>query len=114
MLTNGDCTIFEKESGIRHCIQNVYWHDCRGMTVHKGGIQISDSITVYLYTDAYLPKAGDLLVQGNADFSFDASSEKAFSESMRKFRTAFPAYATVKTVSDCRLGGLPHIEITAR
>lgn len=114
MLVNTDCTVYEKDNFRRHFICNVYWNDCRGMTVSKNGIQISDAVTVYIYSGDYIPKAGDLLVRGNSDFEFDSSSQKSASESMKKFRELYPGFASVKSVSDCRYGGLPHVEVTAR
>ena len=114
MLKNADCTVYEKDNFRRHFIRDVYWNDCRGMTVSKNGIQISDAVTVYIYSGDYIPKAGDLLVMGSSDFEFDSSSQKSASESMRKFRELYPGFASVKSVNDCRYGGLPHIEVTAR
>lgn len=114
MLKNADCTVYEKGSFRRYFICGVYWNDSRGRTVSKNGIQVSDAVTVYIYSGDYIPKAGDLAVKGKADFEFDSSSHKAASESMKRFRELYPDSAVVKTVNDCRFGGLPHIEITAR
>ena len=114
MLTNADCTIFEKDSFVRHVIGGIYWNDSRGQTVAKNGIQISDSVLVYIYDDEYLPKAGDIIVKGIVDFEFDSSSQKSVSDSMKLFREQFPGFAVVKNVNDCRYGGLPHIEVTAK
>ena len=114
MLKNADCTVYEAKTYIRHGINGVYWHDCRGRTVTKNGIQVTDSVLVYVYDSDYLPKAGDLIVKGNVGFEFDTTTQKTVSDSMKQFREAYPLYATVKNVSDCRYGGLPHIEVTAR
>ncbi|MBO5449391.1 MAG: hypothetical protein J5994_08680 [Ruminococcus sp.] len=114
MLTNADMTVYEKDSYKRHIIKSVYWNDSRGRTVTKNGAQISDSIVVYIYSEGYVPRAGDMIVKGLADFEFDGSSEKAASGSMKLFRAAFPGFAVVKTVNDFRFGGLAHIEITAQ
>lgn len=114
MLTNADCTIFEKDSFVPHVFGEIYWNDSRGQTVTKNGIQISDSVLVYIYEDAYLPKAGDIIVKGIVDFDFDSSSHKSASESMKIFREQFPGFAVVKNVNDCRYGSLPHIEVIAR
>lgn len=114
MLKNADCTVYEKDSFVRHVIENIYWNDNRGQTVTKNGIQISDSVLVYIYDDDYMPKAGDLIVKGIVGFEFDSSSQKSVSESMKLFREQFPGFAVVKNVNDCRYGGLPHIEATAR
>lgn len=114
MLKNADCTVYEKDSFLRHIIKGVFWSDNRGQTTAKNGIQISDSVLVYIYSGAYVPKAGDIIVKGDADFHFDNSSQKSVSESMKLFREQLPGSAIVKNVNDCRYGGLPHIEITAR
>lgn len=114
MLTNADCTIFEKDSFVRHAIEDVYWNDSRGQTVTKNGIQIADSVLVYIYDDDYLPKAGDIIVKGIVEFELDSSSHKSASDSRDLFRKQFPVFAVVKNVNDCRYGGLPHIEVIAR
>lgn len=114
MLTNADCTVYENKSFVRHVIEGVYWNDSRGQTVAKNGIQISDSVLVYIYDSDYLPKAGDIIVKGIADFEFDRSSHTSESESRNLFREKFPGFAVVKNVNDCRYGGLPHIEVIAR
>jgi len=114
VLINADCTIYEKESYTRHTVNGVYWNDSRGRTVTKNGAQISDSVVVYIYSDSYVPRAGDTILRGISDFEFDVQSQKTISESMRLFRAAFPDFAVVKTVNDFRFGGLAHIELTAR
>jgi hypothetical protein len=114
MLTNADVTIYEKDSCTAHLISDVYLNDSRGRTVSKNGIQISDSVILYIYSDEYIPKAGDMFVNGLTDFEFDCTDEKSISESMKLFRTAFPDFAVVKSVNNAMYGGLPHIEIIAR
>ena len=113
MLTNADCTVYEKDSYFRHEIRSVYWNDSRGRTVTKNGIQISDSILVYIYDSDYLPKTGDMIVRGITDFEFDTFSQQSISGSMKLFRNQHPEFAAVKSVNDCRFGRLPHIELTA-
>lgn len=114
MLTNADCTVYEKDTFIRHAVPDIYWNVSRGQTVNKNGIQVSDSITVYIYDTDYVPKAGDMIVKGLVDFEFDASSQSYVRESMAQFRQLFPEFAYIKAVNDCRYGGLPHIEVIAR
>lgn len=114
MLTNADCTVYEKDSYTRHFIPGVYWNDNRGATVTKNGVQVTDSIIVYIYDSDYVPKDGDIVVKGNANFAFDTTSQQTISESMKQFRTAYPEFAVVKSVNDARYGGLPHIEVIAR
>lgn len=114
MLTNSDCTFYEKGSYAKHSVSGAYWNDSRGQTISKNGVQVSDSVTVYLYSGGYIPKAGDIIVKGVTDFQFDVSSQKSESESMKRFKAAYPDFAVVKSVNDCMFGGLPHIELTAR
>lgn len=114
MLTNADCTIYEKDSFIRHVISDVYWNDTRGATVTKNGVQVTDSVTVYIYDSDYIPKAGDMIVKGSAGFEFDSSTQQSTSASMKQFRELYPQFAVCKNVNDARYGGLPHIEVIAR
>ncbi len=114
MLKNADVTIYESGSYVRHFIPGVYWFDCRGRTATGHGQTVTDSVLLYLYTFDYIPKAGDILVAGNCEYVFDASTERTASESMKAFRAVHPDFAVVKNAADCRYGGLPHIEITAR
>lgn len=114
MLVNADCTIYEANTYIRHELRDVYWNDSRGRTVTKSGIQIADSVVVYVYDSDYVPQAGDIIVRGITDFAFDTRDERSISASMKEFRTAYPGFAVVKNVNDARYGGLPHIEILAR
>lgn len=114
MLKNADCTIYEAGTYTRHVIPDVYWNDARGRTVTNRGVQISDSVIVYIYSDEYIPKAGDIIVRGTVDYTFDATTQQKASASMKTFRETYPQFAVVKAVSDARYGGLPHIEVTAR
>ncbi|MBQ3691753.1 MAG: hypothetical protein II931_00295 [Clostridia bacterium] len=122
MLSNSDCTVYENigkganvSIAARHFIPNVYWNDCRGRVLKKNGIQIEDSIIVYVfYGTDYVPKLGDIIVKGNADFEFDNTSQETMSASDKQFKQLYPQFAVVKSVSDYKFGGLPHIEITAR
>lgn len=114
MLINADCTFYEKYTYTAHPVKDVYWNDSRGRTVSKGGIQITDQLIVYLYTDEYIPKAGDIVVRGINDFRFDTSTPQAASQSLKAFRESCPEFAVVKNVADARYGGLPHIEVSAR
>lgn len=114
MLKNADVTFYSFTDYSRHTVSGVYWFDARGKTYRKNGIEISDSIVVYLYDDGYIPKAGDVLVKGTSDFAFVTTSDATISASMSSFRAQHPDFAVVKSVSDCRYGGLKHIEIQAR
>lgn len=114
MLKNANCTVYEKDTYTRHSISGVYWNDSRGATVKKNGVQVSDSVIVYIYDSDYVPKTGDIIVKGNAEFAFATTSQQTISASMKQFREQYPQFAVVKSVNDCRYGRLPHIEVTAR
>lgn len=114
MLSNADVTFYNAKDYTRHTAYKAYFSDNRGQTVKKNGIEISDVVSIYLYTDEYVPTVGDIVVKGINDFEFDNTSQKTVSESMKEFRDKFPGFAVVKSVSDYKFGGLPHIEITAR
>lgn len=73
MLANADITIFENENYTPHFIEKVYFFDSRGQTVTKNGVQISDSIVIYIYSDGYIPKSGDIVVKNKCNFLFDDS-----------------------------------------
>lgn len=114
MLINADCTVYEKGSFTRHVIPGVYWNDSRGATVSRNGVQISDSLIVYIYDSEYAPRPGDIIVKGAVDFEWDSTTQQTASASKRQFEELYPDFAAVRTVSDCRYGGLPHIEVNAR
>lgn len=114
VLSNADVTFYSAKNYSRHTAHKVYFTDSRGKTLKKNGIEITDAVSVYLYTDEYVPSVGDIVVRGIIDFEFDNISQQTVSESMKAFRARFPDFAVVKSVSDYRFGGLPHIEITAR
>lgn len=120
MLYNTVCTIFENSGNAgnisitaRHYFGSAYWNDSRGQTLTKNGVQINDEIAVYLYSFDYIPKAGDIIVKGNAQLEITGTQQNS-SEIMRALRTAYPDFAYIKSVRDLRFGGLPHIEISAR
>ena len=114
MLTNADITIWSKDTYTRHNVNDVYWNDSRGQTVTRNGIQVQDSILVYIYDDSYIPQAGDIIVHGTSGFDFNTATEQATAADMKTFRTQYPDFAVVKNVNPCLYGGLPHIELTAR
>ena len=114
MLSNADVTFYSTKDYTRYTAHKAYFADNRGQTVKKNGIEISDVVSSYLYTDEYVPSVGDMVVRGIVDFEFNNTSQKTISESMKEFREMFSEFAVVKSVSDYKFGGLPHIEITAR
>lgn len=114
MLKNADCTVYEDKTFAKHIFEGVYWKDTRGKTLTTKGVQVSDSVLVFLYDNSYTPKAGDIIIKGKLYDEYDGSDQAAQSKSMKALREAHPDFAVVKAVDDCMYGGLAHIEITAR
>jgi hypothetical protein len=114
MLTNANATVFEKDTYVKHELHKVYWNDSRSSVTTKNGVQINDSVIVYIYENDYIPKADDIIIEGLTSFEFDTSSQKTISDDMKRFRGNFPQFAVIKNVKNCQYGGLPHIEIIAR
>ena len=114
VLKNADCTVYEAGNYTRHVISGVYWNDSRGATITTRGVQVSDSVVIYIYDSDYVPKNGDMVVRGAVDYAFNTATQQTVSASMATFRASYPGFAVVRNVNDCRYGGLPHIEVTAR
>ncbi len=119
MMTNADCTLYKYDGAtggfIRHFISGVYWRENKTGNVLKGGLQTSDSTTVYLYSDNVVPSTPtrDMLVKGNCDYTFNNTSEQTISQSLNQFRKSYN-FVTVMSVENDMFGGLPHIEISAK
>ena len=113
MLKNCSVTIYEAKTYERWVAKDAYRYDTRGRSVTAHGVTVDNAVSVYLYCDR-CPAAGSLIVCGECDFTFDTSTPQTVSESMAAFRATYPSAAVIHSVSDCRFGGLPHIEITAR
>lgn len=73
MLVNADITLFERENYTPHFIPDVYFSDSRRQTITKNGVQVSDSVVVYIYSNEYLPKSGDIVVKNRCNFLFGGS-----------------------------------------
>ena len=118
LLTNGNCTVYEKDSLQRHSYMGVLISDLRGEHTLKNGDQQKGGLKVYIYavncTDYYIPKAGDIIVPTDCRFEFDTSSQQKISESMTAFRNSYKGYAVIKDVQQKFCGRLPDFEITAR
>lgn len=113
----GNCTIYEKDTYIRHLIKDVFIHDGRGEQVMLDGVAVSGSMTVQIYadkyrTDLYKPKLGDIVVPSDIDFAFDTTSQQATSESMTQFRQLYD-YAAVTDVKSVLYGDMPDYIITS-
>ena len=117
LLTNGNCTVYEKDSLQRHSYMGVLISDLRGEHTLKNGDQQKGGLKVYIYavncTDYYIPKAGDIIVPTDCRFEFDTSDQQSASESMAEFRRTNKAFAVVKETAQHFNGRLPDIEVSA-
>lgn len=117
LCTIGDCTIYEKDTFVRHVFKDVYFYDGRGEKTANHSTAPVDSVTAYIYSccndENYRPKAGDILVEGDSSFEFDTTSEQSVSESMVQFRMLHPELAVIKTASCKVYGKRPDYEVTA-
>lgn len=117
LLTNGNCTVYEKDSLQRHSYMGVLISDLRGEHTLKNGDQQKGGLKVYIYavncTDYYIPKAGDIIVPTDCRFEFDTSDQQSASESMAEFRRTSKAFAVVKETAQHYNGRLPDIEVSA-
>lgn len=114
---SGDCTIYEKDTYIRHVFGDVYFHDGRGTVTLIDGVSSNGSLNVQIYADkfredSYKPKSGDIVVLGISDFEFDTSSQQTESQSMTEFRQTND-YAVVSEVKSVSYGEIPDYIITA-
>lgn len=117
LFTNGNCTVYEKDSLRRHSYNNVLINDSRGEHTLKTGDQPKGGLKVYIYavncTDSYIPKAGDMIVPSDCSFEFDTSTQQSLSESMTAFRSAYKDFAVVKENVQYHSGRLPDMEVSA-
>jgi len=104
----GKCTVFEKGTFTKHVFNDVFFQDGRGERTNKTGAEKAEDVIVNIYSFAhdgsYIPKVGDIIVSGECEFVFDASTEANASASMATFRTTYPGYALIKSV-DSKLNG---------
>lgn len=116
--TNGNCTVYEKDSLQRHSYSGVLISDRRGSITKTTGTQPDSELKIYVYavscTELYTPKSGDIIVAEDCRFEFDTSSQQKISESMTAFRNSYKGYAVIKDVQQKFCGRLPDFEITAR
>lgn len=117
IVTNGTCTIYEKNTFRRHVFRDVFFCDLRGESASKAGATRAGELQVYVYSciasDGYVPKIGDIIVLDECMIEFDTTSERTVSESMANLRNAYPSYAAVKTVNPKLCGTRFDYEITA-
>jgi hypothetical protein len=117
LVINGSCTVYEKDTFVRHVFDSVYLSDNRGETVQKDGVQTTGELTVKIcgaFGENYKPKIGDTVVVDCCDFLFDTSSQKSLSESFAEFRKEYPDFAVVRNVVKQMYGEIPDYEISAR
>ena len=114
----GKCTFYEKDTFTRHVFGDVFLHDGRGVKTSKTGDLPSDCVSVRIYSFAhdggYIPKAGDIAVNGECSFEFDTGSERAVSESMARFRAEYSGYFVAGAVQCTVNGLLPDITVTGK
>lgn len=115
IISNGNCTIYKKNSMERHILHDVCFHDNRGHIVVKDGEKRAGTATAYIYsvnnTENYIPEIGDIFVFGECDFEFDTADQKAMSESMKEFKADYPNYCVVRNVTAEYIGTRPNYEI---
>lgn len=119
LVTNGDCTFYEKDTFVRHVFKDVHYCDGRGEIYTKDGEQKRGDVNVHVYSVnnaeyGYFPKTGDIVVSSECPFEFDTTSQQTASESMAEFRKAYPDYAVVSLASRKVYGKLPDYIVTAR
>lgn len=119
LITNGNCTFFEKDTFTKHVFSDVLYQDLRGEAFTKSGEQKKGDVNIHIYAVnhddfSYTPKSGDIVVFGECDFIFDTSSQQTASVSMKSFRELYPGYAVVSTSEHKICGTLPDYIITAR
>lgn len=114
MNINASCTIFEKDTFIRHFFENAYIYDNRSQKIVSNGIQVTGDMKVHIYlNNEYQPKINDILVLDNCDFEFDTKSQKSISESFSEFRKKFN-FSTINSISIINSCKIPDYDITAR
>lgn len=139
MLTDTNCTLF-KYNGVgfdRYYIAECHWQECKASNVLKSGNQNADSIIIYIPADTLVltpdentvpscdlfpslnksPQnaSKDIVIKGECNFSFDNSTDRTASESLKKLREDYDIH-TVMSIDVLLYGStdLQHIKISAR
>lgn len=114
----GKCTVYAKGTYTKHVYADVYYYDGRGERAKTTGAEKADEVTVNIYSFAhdgsYIPKTGDIIVNGECDFTFDTSTEAKMSESMAAFKAEYTEYALIRAVDSILNGTKYDINITGR
>lgn len=119
LYTNGSCTLYEKDSFVRHYYPAVYLRDMRGTVVSKNGERSEGGLFVQIpgvenRDLSYIPGLGDILIPGDCPLRFDVMDEKTASESMHMLREQFPEFGAVRQREDVTCGVLPDYLLTVR
>lgn len=103
LVTTGSVTVYEAENYTRHVFGLAEFCSLRGVKVSAAVMQSEGDVAVHLWScgvsDGYVPKAGDLIVNGEQGFEFDMTTAQTASASMAVFREQFPEFAAVRSVS---------------
>ena len=114
----GSITVYEKGTYTKHIFADAYFCDGRGARLTKSGEVTADAVTAEIYSfahdNSYIPKAGDMIVNGALEFTFDTTTQAKASESMAAFRAAYGNPIVISTVDQRINGLLPDIIITGR
>lgn len=114
----GQCTVYEKGTYTRHVFTDVFFYDGRGEKTSKTGNLPTENAIVKIYSFAhdgsFMPKAGDIIVNGECPVIFDTATEQAASESMAELRRIAGDIIVIASVKAATNGLLPDIEITGR
>ncbi|MBQ7003679.1 MAG: hypothetical protein IJN57_06945 [Oscillospiraceae bacterium] len=116
LVTTGDCTVYEKGTFRKHVFRGVFFCDHSGEAIRKDGAYEKGGAQICIYSvsgGTYVPKSGDLIVEGDCPFTFDLSGEETASHSMAAFRSRYHGF-TADTVIRKYIGEQPDYEITAR
>lgn len=103
LMTNGDITVYEKNTFKRHSFKGVQYVDNRGSIVNKTGELTRGNVEINVYAcnvfDTYLPKIGDIVVGSDCEFEFDTTSQQTVSESLKTFRATYPDFSVINSVT---------------
>jgi hypothetical protein len=111
----GAVTVYTASTYVRHFYPETAVTDLRGLRTAKTGEQHEGTLSVQLYavcpSDGYVPRAGDILVQGDCAVTVDASSEASASQGVAALRAC--GYAVIRAVTAEQIGVQPDYVIEA-
>lgn len=116
MYTNTSCTIYLASSGYKSVfIPHCFLTQRMNATYSKPGLSYAESCFVMFICDELKFTEGkDFLVEGQCEMVIDNSTEKAFSDSMKKLQEYNPS--TIMTADRKRYGSgsMRHYEISCK